>query len=65
MQMFVDRSSWKVKMLYVLSACTAYVDKTRRHETADLWHARLAHVSYNRLAVMMKKEMGRKGIAWD
>ena len=49
----------KVKKLYVLSAGTAYIDKTCQHETADLWHGRLAHVNYNRLKAMMKKEMVR------
>uniref|UniRef100_A0A7N0TC24 Uncharacterized protein n=1 Tax=Kalanchoe fedtschenkoi TaxID=63787 RepID=A0A7N0TC24_KALFE len=41
----------------VLSAGTTYVDKTHRHETADLWHARLAHASppSGRLKVMMKR----------
>lgn len=48
-----------MKKLYVLSAGTAYIDKTCQHETADLWHARLAHVNYNRLKAMMKKEMVR------
>ncbi|KAK3030594.1 hypothetical protein RJ639_039680 [Escallonia herrerae] len=42
---------------YVLSAKTAYVDKARRNETADLWHMRLCHVSYSKLNVMMKKSM--------
>ena len=35
--------------VYVLSAESAYVDKTRRNETGDLWHARLGHVNYNKL----------------
>ncbi|OAE26855.1 hypothetical protein AXG93_4360s1050 [Marchantia polymorpha subsp. ruderalis] len=46
----------KMKKLYVLYAGEAYVDKTRQHETADLWHARLAHVNYSRLDSMMKEE---------
>ncbi|KAL0451639.1 UNVERIFIED_CONTAM: Retrovirus-related Pol polyprotein from transposon TNT 1-94 [Sesamum latifolium] len=36
---------------------TAYVDKARRNETADLWHMRLSHVSYSKLDTMMKKSM--------
>ncbi|KAL8143673.1 hypothetical protein V2J09_016705 [Rumex salicifolius] len=44
----------KVRKLYVLSAGDAYVDKARQHETADLWHAQLAHVHYNRLKAMVK-----------
>jgi transposase InsO family protein len=40
-----------------MSAETAYIDKTRKNETTDLWHLRLSHVSYSKLAVMMKKLM--------
>ncbi|KAF7817945.1 Retrovirus-related Pol polyprotein from transposon TNT 1-94 [Senna tora] len=35
----------------------AYVDKTRKNETADLWHARLGHVGYHKLKVMINKQM--------
>ena len=45
----------RLESVYVMSAHTAY--KTRKNETADLWHARLGHVGYNRLKVMMKKSM--------
>jgi transposase InsO family protein len=45
------------KSIYVMSAESAYVDKTRKNETADLWHARLGHVSYHKLKIMMKKAM--------
>lgn len=47
----------KLESVYVMSAEAAYVDRTRRNETADLWHARLGHVSYHRLKVMMKRSM--------
>lgn len=47
----------KLESIYVLSAQTAFVDKTRKNETADLWHARFGHVSYNKLKVMMKKSL--------
>ncbi|KAH7838815.1 hypothetical protein Vadar_031486 [Vaccinium darrowii] len=40
-----------------MSAESTYVDKTRKNETADLWHARLGHVSYHKLKIMMKKAM--------
>jgi hypothetical protein len=40
-----------------MTAESAYVDKTRKNETADLWHARLGHVSYQQWKVMMSKEM--------
>ncbi|XP_057251820.1 uncharacterized protein LOC130591886 [Beta vulgaris subsp. vulgaris] len=43
--------------VYVMSAQTTYVDKARKNETADLWHACLGHVSYNKLEVTMKKSM--------
>ncbi|KAF7834575.1 Retrovirus-related Pol polyprotein from transposon RE1 [Senna tora] len=47
----------KLESVYVMSTETAYVDKTRRNETADFWHKRLSHVSYSKLDVMMKKSM--------
>ncbi|KAF7827584.1 Retrovirus-related Pol polyprotein from transposon TNT 1-94 [Senna tora] len=47
----------RVKSVYVMSAQEAYVDKTRKNETADLWHARLGHVGYHKLKVMMNKQM--------
>ncbi|KAF7845388.1 Retrovirus-related Pol polyprotein from transposon TNT 1-94 [Senna tora] len=47
----------RLESVYVMSAETAYVDKTRKNETADLWHMRLSHVSYSKLDVMMKKSM--------
>ena len=42
-----------------MSAQEAHVDKTRNNEKVDFWHARLGHVSYNKLKAMMKKEMLR------
>lgn len=61
---------WKVKVIgtpimegrrresvYVLSLESAYVDKTRKNETGDLWHERLGHVSYNKLKEMVDKHM--------
>ena len=47
----------RLESVYVMSAESAYVDKTRKNETANLWHARLGHVSYHKLKVMMKKSM--------
>ncbi|KAH7857486.1 hypothetical protein Vadar_013288 [Vaccinium darrowii] len=47
----------RLESIYVMSAESAYVDKTRKNETADLWHARLGHVSYHKLKIMMKKAM--------
>ncbi|KAH7847776.1 hypothetical protein Vadar_030135 [Vaccinium darrowii] len=47
----------RLESIYVMSAESAYVDKTRKNETADLWHARLGHVSYRKLKIMMKKAM--------
>jgi len=40
-----------------MSAETTYLDKTKRNETPYLWHMRLAHVSYSKLDVMMKRSM--------
>ncbi|RVW91817.1 Retrovirus-related Pol polyprotein from transposon TNT 1-94 [Vitis vinifera] len=48
---------WRLESVYVMSAETAHVDKTRKNETTDLWHMRLSHVSYSKLTVMMKKSM--------
>ena len=39
--------------VYVLSAESAYVDKTRRNETGDLWHVHLVHVNYSKLKEMI------------
>lgn len=47
----------RLESIYVMSAESAYVDKTRKNETVDLWHARLGHVSYYKLKVMMNKSM--------
>lgn len=47
----------RLESVYVMSAESAYVDKTRKNETADLWHMRLGHVSYSKLSVMVKKSM--------
>ena len=44
-------------MVYVLSAQSAYVNKTRTNETGDLWHVRLGHVNYIRLKEMMQKQV--------
>lgn len=49
----------RVESVYVTSAENAYVDKTRRNETADLWHMRLSHVNYSKLNMMMKRSMLR------
>ena len=42
-----------------MPAKSTYVDKARKNETTDLWHARLGHVSFHKLKVMMKKTMLR------
>uniref|UniRef100_A0A2N9G7D6 CCHC-type domain-containing protein n=1 Tax=Fagus sylvatica TaxID=28930 RepID=A0A2N9G7D6_FAGSY len=47
----------RLESVYVMSAESAYVDKTRKNETVDLWHARLGHVSYHKLKVMMNKSL--------
>jgi len=47
----------RLESVYVMSAEAAYVDKARKNETADLWHARLGHVSYGKLKVMMSKSL--------
>ncbi|KAE8665979.1 tir-nbs resistance protein [Hibiscus syriacus] len=47
----------RLESIYVMSAESAYVDRTRKNETSDLWHIRLGHVSYSKLSVMVKKSM--------
>ncbi|KAE8704478.1 hypothetical protein F3Y22_tig00110450pilonHSYRG00264 [Hibiscus syriacus] len=47
----------RLESIYVMSAESAYVDRTRKNETSDLWHMRLGHVSYSKLSVMVKKSM--------
>jgi len=51
---------WKLESIYVMSAESAYIDKAQKKETADLWHVRLGHVSYNKLKVMMGKSMQKE-----
>nr|KAJ0210601.1 hypothetical protein LSAT_V11C400160610 [Lactuca sativa] len=43
--------------IYVMSAETAYVDKTKKNQNVDLWHMRLGHVAYDKLDTMMKKKL--------
>ena len=47
----------RLEFIYVMSTESAYVDKTRKNEIVDLWHARLGHVSYHKLKVMMNKSL--------
>ena len=41
--------------MYVLLAEDAYVEKTKGGDTTDLWYARLGHVNYHKLKMMMNK----------
>lgn len=43
--------------VYVMSAETPYVEKTRKNKIADLWHARSGYVSYKKLKIMIMKPM--------
>ncbi|KAG6498334.1 hypothetical protein ZIOFF_046246 [Zingiber officinale] len=47
----------RLESLYVMSAESAYIDKTRKSETTVIWHMRLGHVSYSKLNMMMQKSM--------
>lgn len=42
--------------VYVLSAETAYVEKTKNLQNVDLWHQRLGHIGYEKLSIIMQKE---------
>lgn len=44
----------RLESIYVMTVQTAYVDKTRKNETANLWHIRLGHIGYQKLKVIMK-----------
>ena len=46
-----------VNSIYILSAESTFVDKTQKNETTDLWYARLGHVSYHELKLIMEKFM--------
>ncbi|KAE8689487.1 putative disease resistance protein [Hibiscus syriacus] len=46
-----------LESIYVMSAESAYVNRTRKNETSDLWHMLLGHISYSKLSVMVKKSM--------
>ncbi|KAH0703207.1 hypothetical protein KY285_017485 [Solanum tuberosum] len=45
----------RLESIYVMSAETTYVEKMRSNKTVDLWHARLGHVSYSKLKIMMQQ----------
>jgi Integrase core domain/GAG-pre-integrase domain len=47
----------KLESIYVMSAESTYIDKTRKNEIPDLWHARLGHVSYHKLKMIAGKSM--------
>lgn len=49
----------KLESIYVMSTESAYIDKTYRNDTANLWHTRLGHVSYHKLKMMVEKSMVR------
>ncbi|KAE8695620.1 tir-nbs resistance protein [Hibiscus syriacus] len=47
----------RLELIYVMSAESAYIDRTRKNESSYLWHMRLGHVSYSKLSMMVKKSM--------
>ena len=42
---------------YMMSVIMAYIYKTWENEMVDLWHSCLRQVGYNKLKVIMKKQM--------
>ena len=44
-----------LKSVYLLSAESAYVDKTPKNKTVDLCHARLGHIICHKFKMMMNK----------
>ena len=47
----------RLESIYVMSVESVYVDKAQKNKMVDLWHARLGHVSFYKLKVMMKMTM--------
>lgn len=45
----------RLESIYVILEETTYVEKRKSNETSDLWHARVGHVSYNKLNIMMQQ----------
>ncbi|CAL9203920.1 unnamed protein product [Musa hybrid cultivar] len=43
----------RVKDLHVLSASTTYVDKMSTNDSASIWYARLGHIIFFKLKIMM------------
>ncbi|KAL4368152.1 hypothetical protein GQ457_05G014810 [Hibiscus cannabinus] len=47
----------RMEYVYVMLTEIANVDKTKKNEMEYLWYARLGHVSYYKLKIIMKKSM--------
>ncbi|CAM8920044.1 unnamed protein product [Rhodiola kirilowii] len=47
----------RVKDTFVLSASSSYIDKVSCNENASLWHARLGHLSFDKLKVMVRDNL--------
>jgi len=45
----------RVKDLFVLSASSSYVSKMSTNDGASIWHARLGHLSMDKLKIMLSK----------
>lgn len=44
-----------MEYVYIISANTAFVDKTRKNEMTDIWHAWLGYVSYHKHKATINK----------
>ncbi|KAJ0771566.1 putative RNA-directed DNA polymerase [Helianthus annuus] len=47
----------KTETVYVLNAESAYVEKAKGKQTADLWHKRLGHVGFDKLGRTVKQKL--------
>lgn len=47
----------KLDSVYVMSAESAYVEKTCQSDTSDLWHTLLGHVGLNKIRMMISRSM--------
>lgn len=53
----VMQTGRRVKYTFVLYASSSYIDKLSINDNVSLWHARLGHVSLDKLKVMVRKNL--------
>lgn len=53
----VMQTGRRVKYAFVLYASSSYIDKLSSNDNVSLWHARLGHVSLDKVKVMIRKNL--------